>query len=325
MTTMELAVRSYNDVDRVQALLRDALPDLDGEFVTIAHANLAWVAITKLDPSSAADRARTAIELADATDPAGLRIALGALGHAEALGGLDPEPTMRRAAAIGADIAPGEAGHPSGIRAQHLLWAGRIGEALRLSRECDEAYAAAGLELMRHDSLPVLTEVECAAGDWSAASVHADEGYDIVVHAGLHEMLDQMLYPRAHVAALTGDLERARRDATDGVARAAAQGDLWAEVANRSVLGFVALSDDDPERSGRGAEPGRAAHGRRDDRGARRTPLHPRSRRGARRDRAARSRPRPRGPPLGPRNPTRSCPRHGDGLEMQSVDRVGVG
>jgi DNA-binding CsgD family transcriptional regulator len=245
-TTMELAVRSYNDVDRVQALLRDALPDLEGEFAAIAHANLAWVAITKLDPSSAAHHAHTAITLADEHGPIGLRIALGALAHAEALHGLDPEPTTRRAAAIGADIAPGEAGHPAGIRAQHLLWAGRIEEALRLSRECDRAYAEAGLELMRHDSLPVLTEVECAAGDWSAASVHADEGYDIVVHAGLDEMLDQMLYPRAHVAALTGDLENARIDATAGVARAAAQGDLWAEVANRSVLGFVALSEDDP-------------------------------------------------------------------------------
>jgi len=247
ITTMELAVRYYNDVDRVQALLHDALPDLDGEFVTIARANLAWVAITKLDPSSAADHARAAIELAGGRGSTGLRVALVALGHAEALGGLDPEPTMRRAAAIDTDIAPGEAGHPSGIRAQHLLWAGRVDEALDLSRACDRAYTDAGLELMRHDSLPVLCGVECAAGDWTAASAHADEGYDIVVHAGLDEMLDQMLYPRARVAALTGDLERARRDATEGVARAAAQGDLWAEVANRSVLGFVALTDDDPD------------------------------------------------------------------------------
>jgi DNA-binding CsgD family transcriptional regulator len=247
MTKVELAVRYYNDVDRVHDLLSSALPDAGEGFLPIILANLAWVAIGRLDPERAAHHARAAIELAEhAPDQTPLRVALGALGHAEALLGRDAVPTMRRAMAIDAGISPGEAAHPSGIRAQQVLWEGRIAEALRLSRESDRAYVEAGLELMRNDSLPVLSEVECAAGEWGDATLHANEAYDIVVDAGLDEMRDQVLYAKAHIAALMGRVDDARRDATEGASLAAKQGNPWAELANRSVLGFIALSVDDP-------------------------------------------------------------------------------
>ena len=247
MTKVELAVRCYNDVDRVHHLLRAALPDVGKGFRPIVLANFAWVAIFRLDPVSAADHALAAIELADqASERTILRVALGALGHAQALLGLDASATMRRATAIGEVVSPGEAAHPLGIRGHQMLWQGKVDEARRLVKEADVAYAEAGLELMRYDTLPVLSEVECAAGDWSDAALHADEGYDIVIDAGLDEIRDQVLHPRALVAALRGNVDEARRDAAEGVSLAAAQGNVWGEVANRSVLGFIALSEDDP-------------------------------------------------------------------------------
>ena len=245
LTRVELAVRSYNDVDRVDDLLRAALQGVgDNEFFkSIIHSNLAWVALCRFEPARAADHACAAIELAErATEQTALRVALGALAEAHGLLGLDTEPTMRRASAIDVNLAPGETIHPARVRGTQLLREGKIVEASRAIRAADRHLVEAGLELMRHDTLPILSEVECAAGDWAAAARHADEGYDIVVYAGLDEIRDQMLYAKAHVAALMGRLDEARRDATEGVSLAAAQGNLWSEVENRSVLGFIALS-----------------------------------------------------------------------------------
>ncbi len=245
LTRVELAVRSYNDVDRVHDLLRAAIKDVGDQeyFLSIIHSNLAWVALCRLEPARAADHARAAIEIGErVSDRSTLRLALEALGEAQALLGLDAEPAMRRAAAIDENLAPGEGVHPARLRGSQLLWEGRIAEAWRAIREADRHLVESGLELARHDSLPVLSEVECAAGDWSAAARHADEGYDIVVHAGLDEIRDQLLYAKAHVAALRGRVDDARKDAAEGFALAEAQGNLWAEVENRSVLGFIALS-----------------------------------------------------------------------------------
>jgi DNA-binding CsgD family transcriptional regulator len=245
LTRVELAVRSYNDVDRVHDLLRAAIKDVGDQehFLSIIHSNLAWVALCRLEPERAADHARAAIEFGErVSDQSPLRLALEALGEAQALLGLDAEPAMRRAAAIGENLAPGEGVHPARLRGSQLLWEGRIAEAWRAIRGADRHLVEAGLELARHDSLPALSEVECAVGDWSAAVRHAEEGYDIVVHAGLDEIRDQMLYAKAHIAALMGRVDDARKDAAEGFSLAAAQGNLWAEIENRSVLGFIALS-----------------------------------------------------------------------------------
>ena len=56
-----------------------------------------------------------------------------------------------------------------------------------------------------------------------------------------------MLFTRAKVASLTGRVDEARQDAEEGVALAAARGNVWTEVQNRSVLGFLALSVGDLE------------------------------------------------------------------------------
>jgi DNA-binding CsgD family transcriptional regulator len=258
ITRMEVAVRSYNDVERVESLLRAALPDIgDAEFFrSIIHSNLAWVALCRLEPARAADHARDAIALAEAvSDPHALRVALVPLGEAMSLLGLETEPTIRRAEAIGVDVGPGETVQPARTRGSQLLREGRIQEALGSIRQADRHLVEAGLEIMRHDTLPVLSEVECAAGDWAAAARHADDGDDIVVDAGLGDLRDLTLCARARVAALMGRLDDARRYATEGSSLAAAQGNRWAEVENRSVLGFIALSIADPVEVVRVLEP----------------------------------------------------------------------
>jgi DNA-binding CsgD family transcriptional regulator len=258
VTRMELAIRSFNDVDRVHDLLRSAIEDVGDHpfFLSIIRMNLAWVALCRLEPANAADHARAAIDFAErVSDPHALRLALGVFGEAQALLGLDAEPTLLRAAAIGVNLTPGESVQPARLRGQQMLWAGRIAEARRSLREADLRFVDAGLELMRHDTLPILSEVECAAGDWATAARYADEGFDIVVHSGLDEIRDQMLYARAHAAALRGHLDDGRRDATEGLSLAAAGGNRWMEVANRSVLGFIALSEGDPVEAVRLLEP----------------------------------------------------------------------
>ncbi len=255
---VELAARSYNDADRVDELVRAALPDVgDHEILLpVAHANLAWVALCRLQPTGAVDHARAAVELAErGSDPTPLRLALGALAQAEALLGIDPWPTIKRAVAIAGDLAPGETTQPERIRGHQMLWEGRIAEAQRSITEADIHLVETGLELMRHDTLSVLSEVECAAGEWAGAARHANEGYDIIAHAGLDEIRDQMLYARAHVAALSGRVDEARTEASAGASLAAAQGNLWTEVENRSVLGFIALSVGDLEGVVRALDP----------------------------------------------------------------------
>ena len=227
MTRMELAIRSYNDVDRVDDLLRAALPDLgdEGFFTAIVHANLAWVAICRLEPARAVDHARAAIGFAERiADPRALRVALDVLGEAR----------VAARAGDGADDAPGggDRRRPRSRRdgaaredPRQVSCSGREDRGgLASVRQADRHLVEAGLELMRHDTLPLLSEVECAAGDWAAAARHADEGYDIVVDAGLEELRDQMLYARARVAALVGRIDDARRDATEGLSLATARG-----------------------------------------------------------------------------------------------------
>ena len=64
-----------------------------------------------------------------------------------------------------------------------------------------------------------------------------------------------MLYTRAHVASLQGRVDEARADASAGASLAAAQGNLWTEVENRRVLGFIALSVGDLEGVVRALDP----------------------------------------------------------------------
>ena len=151
------------------------------------------------------------------------------------------------------------------------------------------------------------------------------EGYDIVVDAGLHEIRDQVLYPRARVAALMGRVDDARRDANGGSLPGHHAREPWAEVQHRSVLGFVALSAGDPAEAVRVLAPAERLLSAQRYRRARRVPVHPRSRRSTRGARSARSSETGGGstPRAGTGPRSRSRPR--DVGEMPALIAAGLG
>ena len=137
----------------------------------VVHANLAWVALCRLEPSRALDHARTAVRVRGAVrEPIPLRVALEALAQAESLLGRETWPTIHRA--VSDRRRPRSRGNgAAGEDPRRQLLLGRKDRAgVGVIPEADHHLVESGLELMRHDTLPVLSEVECAAGEWARRS-----------------------------------------------------------------------------------------------------------------------------------------------------------
>jgi DNA-binding CsgD family transcriptional regulator len=103
-------------------------------------------------------------------------------------------------------------------------------------------YERLGKYVVRDELLAYLAEVECRAGNWEVAARHAQEAYEIDVEAGRVLGQGHMLFPKALVAALKGDVDRARSDAEEGLRRCLRNEDLLDASCNRAVLGFLELS-----------------------------------------------------------------------------------
>lgn len=83
-------------------------------------------------------------------------------------------------------------------------------------------------------------------GNWDTAARHAKEAYEIDVESGRVLGQGHMLFPRALVAALRGDVDAARRDAEEGLRRCLRNEDTLDASCNRAVLGFLELSLSNP-------------------------------------------------------------------------------
>lgn len=239
---VSLASVSWNDITQVRTLLLDALVEAQQvrELVGYIHMNLAWAEVLGGDLAAALEHARVAIPLL--SEPGPLRVALATRGYAECLMGLDASDSMERAMSIDARPDPGEGGIGSIAIGRQVLWTGRVDEARELLLEIDREIGDQGLELHRLDTLLSLAETESVAGNWALAARYADEACDIVFDAGNIESRDQVLSARARVASLQGRVEDAERDALAGLTQSRAQGCRFAELQNRSVLGFLELS-----------------------------------------------------------------------------------
>jgi DNA-binding CsgD family transcriptional regulator/DNA polymerase III delta prime subunit len=239
---VSLSVVCWNDITRIGGSLRDALAEVEGdsELVGYIHMNLAWVEVLGGDLARAIEHTRVAIPLL--ADPARLRQALGARSHAQQLLGLNARGSMERAISLQAPLGPAEVGTVHALRGRQVLWASRVDEARALLLEADRALVDQGLELHRHDTLLYLAETESVGGNWTTAERYAEEACDIILDAGYLESRDQVLYARARVASLMGRTEDAERDALEGLTLSQGQGCRFAEVQNRSVLGFLELS-----------------------------------------------------------------------------------
>ncbi len=136
-----------------------------------------------------------------------------------------------------------------------MLWEGRIAEARRSIREADLHLVETGLELMRHDTLSVLSEVECAAGEWAAAAATRTRGTtSSFMRAWTRSGIRCCMRGRTSRRSW-GESTRPAETQSAGASLAAAQGNLWTEVANRSVLGFIALSVGDLDEVVRALDP----------------------------------------------------------------------
>jgi DNA-binding CsgD family transcriptional regulator len=237
-----LAGASWNDITRIRSLLPDALAEArdDPRLVGRIHTILAWAEALGGDLARALEHTVVAIPLLD--EPVRLRAALAVRGYIEGLMGRDATDSMERALSIEAPPDPEEGGIAGFVLGRQALWAGRVDEARELLSDVDRAIVEQGLELHRYDTLPSLAETESVAGNWDRAARYADEACDLIFDAGYVESRDQMLAVRARVAALQGRIEDAERDALEGLSVSQAQGSRFAELQNRSVLGFLQLS-----------------------------------------------------------------------------------
>jgi DNA-binding CsgD family transcriptional regulator len=113
-------------------------------------------------------------------------------------------------------------------------------ETARLLLEAHHERAlTAGEAAWAASTLAHLAEVECWLGDWASAERCVEE-----CEVAAAELSEQHwpLYPRALLAACTGDVDEARRSAGAGVSFARSIDSPWMEAMYRSVLGFLELS-----------------------------------------------------------------------------------
>lgn len=88
--------------------------------------------------------------------------------------------------------------------------------------------------------------MECRAGNWDVADRHAQEAYEIDVESGRVLGQGHMLFPRALMAALKGEMDTARSDAEEGLRQCLRNHDTLDASCHRAVLGFLELSLSDP-------------------------------------------------------------------------------
>ena len=91
-----------------------------------------------------------------------------------------------------------------------------------------------------------LSEVDCWLGDWPQARVEALQSMEILGQSGSHRWRGFALYAHGLVLAHAGDLDEATAAAQEGSALASDVDDPWVAAMHQSVLGFVALSRDEP-------------------------------------------------------------------------------
>ena len=248
-----LASISWLDMRRVQGLSEQALQEVgdDAETRAAIHEHLAWVGIYRGDLGFAAEHTRASMDwVGRIADPAIRAESLSTFGMVEFLMGRPAQDLMAEAVRL-EDLAAteGQTTVFTASRTCHglqLLWAGELDAAREVLRQELAEYERLGRYVVRDELLCYLAEVECRAGNWEAAARHAQEAYEIDVESGRVLGQGHMLFPRALIAALTGDVDAARSDAEEGLRRCLRNEDILDTTCHRAVLGFLELSLSNP-------------------------------------------------------------------------------
>lgn len=236
------AVTSWNDVRRVTGFLVQALDEVGGDQVMRARVlgDLAWATLRSGDPGSAVPWADAAIELA--TEPVGLRSALGARAIAGFSLGDDTLALLERGIAAEGTLATAETGTPRTCLGWVQCWTGQLGAA-RETLEVELArYLEQGHESATWEVRTALAEVEYRSGRWDLAARHADDAREIAVDARWSEVLGEILPVKSAIEAATGDIGSARATGAEALSAFERTGDRWRELQARSALGFLELS-----------------------------------------------------------------------------------
>jgi DNA-binding CsgD family transcriptional regulator len=251
-----LASISWLDSGRVQGLAEQALSEVgdDAETRAAIHEHLTWVGIYRGDLGFAAAHTSASMDQARlVADPAVRAESLSTFAMVQFLLGRPASDLMAEAVQLeDAAVQEAPASQTTVFTASRtcsglqLLWAGELDAARQVLYQELAEYERLGRYVVRGELLTYLAEVECRAGNWTAAAGHAQEAYDIDVEAGWLLGLGHLLFPRALVAAHTGDVAAARSAAGEGLRQSLANEDLLDASCNRAVLGFLELSLSNP-------------------------------------------------------------------------------
>ncbi len=244
-TIYAISFMSWNDLPRVNILLERALEEStdDGPLRALILGDLAWVAFDACDPTSALQRARSAVEAAGTVhDPFSLRNALAVSAMAEAVLGRDPTDSLVQGISDESALAFGEVGTPRTCLGRIKMWEGSLDSARETLQAELERYIDQGHESASWEVRAQLAEIELRGGRWDLASEHALDAYEIVAEAGWVDVLSHVASVRSTIEAATGVVEEARTHAAAALSGCDRTGDRWSEIRARAALGFLELS-----------------------------------------------------------------------------------
>ena len=214
--------------------------------------DLAYTRVLTGDIPAAAERARSALDLAGApveVPPLVLLTPLITTALCDFLLGRGVRSDLlERAIAIeewtarqAVTLRPGYL-HLPHIPATILKWADDLDGARARYAPAYHRTGELGDESWRPWLLYQMSELECRAGNWEEATRLADQACESAERTGQRGVRGFALYSRALVAACRGDVDLARRSAEDGLSASDEGGTVTAAALNRSVLGFLALT-----------------------------------------------------------------------------------
>ena len=244
-----LSLISWKDLGRVAELLQTALEEVGDDRSLRAWflADLAWVELGSGDLVAAGERARAAARLAEQVDdePYVLRLSLSILALTEFLSGRPARHLLERAISIQSRFVVADTVSAAMCLGRLLTWEGQLGAACEVFESELIRYREQGQETACYEILVHLAEAECRAGRLGLAARHVAEAEDVATDGGV-DAVASILPLRAHLECVAGEMEAARRGATEGLAVCERSGDRWDEIRCRSVLGLIELSLEDP-------------------------------------------------------------------------------
>ena len=245
-----------HDAGSALALAEQALEEVgDGELLR-PHILLELAAAAEAvgDRGRASAHAREAVPLAEAVgDDATLAEALALVAfHDFVAGEGDPRDTMGRALELeGSAVSVRPLRSPTFRQGCLSMWMDELDVArsifVDLTKRCREGGDEGSLAVL----LFMLAQVECSAGNWSEASMYADESCEITAWTGHLPYRSLALSAKAMVEGHLGRADSARAAASEGLDLARRSGLVQASQFNLSALGFLALSVDDPKEAHR--------------------------------------------------------------------------